>query len=68
MQDIEKRGVIYEPFRKLSPVGLKTLPRTIRKDQDTRLREIAERTGRKMSELVREAVEKFACQIPYIVV
>ena len=59
LRDTEKRGLTYEPFRKLSPVGLKTLPRTIRKDQDARLREIAEKTGRKISELVREAVERF---------
>lgn len=54
---IESKGLPYEPFRKLSPLGLKILPRTIRKEQDAKLREIAEKTGRKISELVREAME-----------
>ena len=58
-QHIKRKGLIYEPLRKTSPVGLKVLPRTIRKDQDVRLRELAEKTGRKISELVREAVESF---------
>ena len=57
MREIEIKGLPFEPFRKFSPVGLKTLPRTIRKDQDLKLRELAEKTDRKISELVREAVE-----------
>ena len=56
LKNIDNKGLSYEPLRKLSPIGLKTLPRTIRKDQDRKLREIAEKTGRKISELVREAV------------
>jgi len=56
LKDIEKKKLTYKPFRKLSPSGLKTLSRTIRKDQDKKLREIAGKTGRKISELVREAV------------
>ncbi len=35
----------------------RVVPRTIRREQDTRLRELSERTGRSISELVREAVE-----------
>jgi predicted DNA-binding protein len=58
-RDIEKKGLPYEPLRKFSPVGLKVLPRTIRKEQDAKLRELCEKTGRKISELVREAVESF---------
>jgi predicted DNA-binding protein len=58
-KDIEKKGLPYEPLRKFSPVGLKFLPRTITKKQDLRLRELVEKTGRKTSELVREAVESF---------
>ena len=49
----------FEPFRKFSPVGLKTLPRTIRKEQDAKIRKLAEETGRPISEIVREAVERF---------
>ena len=59
LKDIENRGLPYEPFRKLSFTGFKFLPRTIRKEQDRILREIAEKTGRKITELAREAVEKF---------
>lgn len=58
-QNIEKRGLPYESLRKFSPVGLKVLPRTITKKQGLKLRELVEKTGRKMSELVREAVESF---------
>lgn len=61
-QDIEKEGLPCEPLRKFSPVGLKVLPRTIRKEQDTKLRGLIEKTGRKASELVREAVESFIGQ------
>ena len=59
LQDIEKKGLPYEPLRKFSPVGLKLLARTITKEQDERLRFLAEKTGRGISELVREAVEEF---------
>lgn len=61
-RNIEKKGLPYEPLRKFSPVGLKLLPRTIRKDQGIKLMELTEKTGRKMSELVREAVERFVEQ------
>ena len=56
-KDIEKRELPYEPYRKFSPLGLKVLPRTITKDQDRKLRKLAEKTGRKISELAREAVD-----------
>ncbi len=59
-QNIGKESPPCEPLRKTSPVGLKVLPRTIRKEQDARLRELTEKTGRKISELVREAVESFS--------
>ena len=57
-KDIEKRGLPFEPYRKTSPLGMRVLPMTITIEQDRRLREIAERTGRKISELAREAVEE----------
>lgn len=63
MGHIENRGLPYEPFRKLSVKGYKILPRTIRKGQDRKLREIAEKTGRKISELVRDVVEKFTLRL-----
>jgi predicted DNA-binding protein len=56
---IEKKGLPYEPLRKISPVGLKVLPRTITKGQGIKIRELTEKTGRKISDLVREAVEGF---------
>jgi len=58
-RDIDKKGLPYEPLRKTSPVGLKVLPRTIRTDQGEKLRELVEKTGRKISELVRDAIESF---------
>lgn len=61
-QNIEKGGLPYDPLRKFSPVGLRVLPRTIRKEQDAKLRELVAKTGRKISELVREAVEIFVEQ------
>ncbi|MDD5155098.1 MAG: ribbon-helix-helix protein, CopG family [Candidatus Omnitrophica bacterium] len=57
---VKQKGLPCEPLRKTPPVGLKVLPRTVRKEQDARLRELCEKTGRKISELVREAVEGFA--------
>jgi predicted DNA-binding protein len=62
LRDIEKKGLSYEPLRKFSPVGLKVLPRTITKKQDEKLRDLCEKTGRKISELVRDAVESFVEQ------
>lgn len=46
----------YEPLRNSPVIGLKTHPRTIRKDQDKQIRRIAEKTGRTMSEVVRDAI------------
>ena len=54
-----RKKLKYEPCKKFSPVGLKVMPRTIRKDQDAEIRKIAEKTGRPISEIVREAVEGF---------
>ena len=59
-KDIAKKGLPYEPLRKTSPVGLKILPRTVRKDQGDKIRELTEKTGRKISELVRDAIESFS--------
>jgi predicted DNA-binding protein len=58
-RNIGKKGPPCEPLRKTPPVGLKVFPRTIKKEQDARLRELTEKTGRKISELVREAVDNF---------
>ena len=60
LDHIDSKGLPYEPLRKLTFTGYKILPRTITKKQDRKLREIAERTGRKINELTREAVESFA--------
>ncbi|MHC4124522.1 MAG: hypothetical protein ACYSSI_13180 [Planctomycetota bacterium] len=59
LKDIETKGLSFEPYRKISPLGMKVLPRTITIEQDRKLREMAEKTGRKISELAREAVEEF---------
>jgi len=57
LKDIKNKKFSYQPLRKLSFEGYKVLPRTITKEQDKKLREIAEKTGKKMSEIVREAVD-----------
>ena len=59
LADVDKRGLPVGPYGKMKFVGYKdkVVPRTIRKEQDARLRELAERTGRSISELVREAIE-----------
>ena len=43
-------------LRKQPIVGLKVVPRTIRRDQEERIREISQKTGKKMSEVMREAL------------
>ena len=45
--------------RKQKIIGLKRLPRTIYREQDIKLREIAKKTGRTISEVVREVVEEY---------
>ena len=59
--EIEKRGLPSEPYGKMRFRGYeeRVVPRTIRKEQDARLRELSERTGRNLSELVRAALESF---------
>ena len=59
LKGIETKGLLFEPYRKISLLGMKVLPRTITLEQDRKLREIAERTGRRISEVAREAVEDF---------
>ena len=61
LAEIEKRGLPAEPYSKMRFLGYegRVVPRTIRKKQDAKLRELSERTGRSISELVREAVERF---------
>ena len=59
MKGIESKGLSFEPYRKISPLGMKVLPRTITIEQDKKLREIAENSGRKISELARQAVKDF---------
>ena len=59
LKKIGLKGLTFEPYRKISPLGMKALPRTITIEQDRKLREIAEKTGRKISELAREAVENY---------
>jgi predicted DNA-binding protein len=47
------------PFKKISPIGFKRISCSIRSEQDMKLRKMSAKTGRKKSELVREAVERF---------
>ena len=61
LAEVDKRGLPAEPYGKMRFKGYeeRVVPRTIRREQDSRLRELSERTGRSLSELVREAVEAF---------
>ena len=61
LAEVDKRGLPAEPYGKMRFLGYeeRVVPRTIRKEQDVRLRELSERTGRSISELMREVVERF---------
>ena len=61
LAEVNKRGLLSEPYGKMQFKGYeeRVVPRTIRKEQDARLRELSERTGRSISELVRETVEEY---------
>ena len=60
LAEVDKRGLPAEPYGKMRFLGYeeRVVPRTIRREQDARLRERCEKTGRSVSELVREAVER----------
>lgn len=60
LAEVDRRGIPAEPYGKMRFQGYeeRVVPRTIRKEQDAKLRELSERTGRSLSELVREAVER----------
>jgi hypothetical protein len=63
LKEIESRGLPFEPYRKISPLGMRVLPRTITIEQDRKLREIVDKTGRKISELAREAIRDFLISV-----
>ncbi len=50
LKNIENKGLPYEPLRKLAFTGYKVLPRTITREQDRKLRKIAEEIGRRINE------------------
>lgn len=57
---IEKNGFSKKVCTKFSVgKGLKTKSRTVRRDQESRLRKMTEKSGRHISELVREALNGF---------
>lgn len=60
LAEVARRGLPSEPYGKMQFLGYqeRVVPRTIRREQDTKLRDLSERTGRSLSELVREAVER----------
>ena len=62
LAEIEKRGLPSEPYGKMRFQGYeeRVVPRTIRREQGSRLRELSERTGRSLSELVREVVKRYS--------
>ena len=54
--DVWLRDVLRDEPQAVQVHGV--VPRTIRREQDSRLRELSERTGRSLSEVVREAVDQ----------
>jgi predicted DNA-binding protein len=58
--EVDKPGLPAEPYgkRRFRRYEERVVARTITKEQDATLRELAEKTGRSLSTLVREAVEK----------
>jgi hypothetical protein len=60
LAEVDKGGLPSEPYGKMRFRGYeqRVVPRTIRKEQDSRLRELAEKTARSLSEFVREAVKR----------
>ena len=64
LAEIEKRSLPSEPYGKMRFKGYeeRVVPRTIRREQDSRLRELSERTGRSLSELTRGAVEEHSAE------
>ncbi|OGX29295.1 MAG: hypothetical protein A3B78_01240 [Omnitrophica WOR_2 bacterium RIFCSPHIGHO2_02_FULL_67_20] len=62
LAEVDKRGLPSEPYGKMKFRGYeeRVVPRTIRREQDAKLRELAERSGKSISELVREAVERLS--------
>ncbi|PIQ87559.1 MAG: hypothetical protein COV74_00360 [Candidatus Omnitrophica bacterium CG11_big_fil_rev_8_21_14_0_20_45_26] len=59
LNGIDKVDIAYKPFKKTSPIGLKTISRTIPCQLDNELRLLSRKTGRRISELVRRAVDEF---------
>ena len=64
LAEVNKRGLPSEPYGKMRFLGYeeRVVPRTIRREQDSRLREVSEQSGRSLSELVREAVERCSAE------
>ncbi len=56
---INKETVSYQPYHKYPVLGLKNISVTIRQDQADWVRIMAEKTGKKLSEIGREALEYF---------
>ena len=59
LKRIENKDLSYKHFKRICPTGLKFIARTITKEQDKRLRLLASKTGKSISEMMREVVEGF---------
>jgi len=53
----------HQPCQKYPILGLKTVPVTIRRDQDDWLRKMAQLTGKRLSQLGREAIQSYLSEI-----
>ncbi len=56
---INKEPISYQPYHKYPILGLKNVSVTIRQDQADWVRVLAEKTGKKLSEIGREALEYY---------
>jgi len=55
---VERHELRYQPLKKLSQLGgVRTTARTVRRDQDRKLRELSLETGRSISDIIREAID-----------
>lgn len=60
LKKIKNKDLSYNFFKRATPIESKFIARTITKEQDKKLRLLAEKTGRSISEMVREEVEDFS--------
>ena len=60
LKSIEKGSVLYKPYQKTEFLGnMRVCARTISREEDKKLRELHNHSGRSISEIIREAVREY---------